>query len=296
MTTEADKLRHTLFLLSPSWHGATLLSMLLGNHSRVYSCGDTIPARIPFRCRCGKSSDACAFWTEVRQRVGVSAADSVIPARPSITGYRSLDHGLVLLGSSLARYLHLPAPGCGQVIRANSIFLDCCGESKPFDIFVDGCKSISRYAAIKSGRRERIRGILHLIRDPRAFAAAAKKRGMSADDACRYWGQQHHRIDRVAALLGEDVMTLRYEDFCAAPEVTLQRIQVWLKLEPESLLKPFGRDRHWTGSGSVRKFDGTVELSDRWRTELTRQEIALLRRKLQKTARRWGYRLDQDGI
>ena len=77
-------------LLCPSYHGATMLSALLSNHSQICSAGDGNPGwrdpnRIP--CKCGRSIAVCDFWqglAGLRETGGKPANELWFPTTPKI--------------------------------------------------------------------------------------------------------------------------------------------------------------------------------------------------------------------
>jgi len=286
----------SVYLLCPSWHGATLLSLLLGNHSRLFSLGDTIPANRLFRCRCGKISTDCPFWTEVVRVVAESGDDTIIPARPRLLDNDAFNHAAIGTVTFLAWWLHMKPWGCATLAAANERFLQVCRQQKDFDFFIDGYKSIVRYLALKAERRQPIAGIIHLIRDPRPFAAAGKRRGITVETACRHWVQQHRRIDSVVRLFGEKALTLRYEDLCTDPEKHLASILDWLGVSRELLIHSIDPERHWIGSASMRNFDGRLKLSERWRDELSQRELDTIIRLAASEAFRRGYVISRPEI
>ena len=52
-------------VLCPSFHGATLLSLVIGNHSRMLSLGDTVATEPGHHCGCGALVAECPFWRRV---------------------------------------------------------------------------------------------------------------------------------------------------------------------------------------------------------------------------------------
>ncbi len=283
-------LPRTVFVLCPSWHGATLLSLVLGNHSRAFSLGDTIPRDDKFRCRCGAQAIECPFWTAVVRAVGEGGGDSLIPARPRLFSSNAINQAAVAAISLAALKGGVPAP-FRRFAAANARFLGVCRGEKDFDLFVDGYKSLIRYLALKADGRQEIAGLIHVLRDPRAFAAAAKLKGVSVGEACRGWVAFHRRVDTIVRLTGERALTLRYEDFCAEPEKQLATILDWLNLPREPLLRPIPKPSHWVGSRSMDHFDGTIRLTERWRDELSKEELASVIRIAGPEARRRGYSL-----
>jgi hypothetical protein len=151
-------------------------------------------------------------------------------------------------------------------------FLSACKKESSFDIFVDGHKSISRYVALKAGGFP-LRGVIHLVRDPRAFAASSKRATeVPVHASARQWINLHRTINRVTRWCRERVYTLRYEDLCASPREELTRLQNWLGASPEMLLRPVDPRLHWLGNGSMRSFTGEIRNSEKWKSELTGRE------------------------
>jgi hypothetical protein len=100
--------------------------------------------------------------------------------------------------------------------------LAVCRRFATFDIFIDGFKSVSRYCALKAARFP-VRGVIHMLRDPRSFAASSKRKQVPVQDAARQWSSMHATISRVTRLMGERVIEIRYEELCATPNEELAR-------------------------------------------------------------------------
>src|SRR5687767_3354981 len=91
-------------LLCPSYHGATLLSLVLGNHSRILAMGDTIPKDMRGRCGCGLRRRECPFWIRLYAESGPDRGGAIIPAIPRIVPWRALNQILaVSCGIAAAR-------------------------------------------------------------------------------------------------------------------------------------------------------------------------------------------------
>jgi hypothetical protein len=146
----------------PSYHGATLLSLLLGNHSRIFTLGDTIPQKsfLLYRCGCGETLADCPFWQRAQAAVGDVDALDLVPSRPRISSWAPLNNAIVI-GSGLAATRWGMAIQYEKFAQANERFLDVCSKFKDFDVFIDGYKSLTRYAAKSNRRRE---GACHELR------------------------------------------------------------------------------------------------------------------------------------
>jgi hypothetical protein len=269
-------------VLCPSFHGATLLSLVLGNHSRIFALGDTIPANPNHHCGCGALVSECEFWQEV----------GTVTPRPRLFASSGLNQAAVIASSVAAFRL-------GRTIRFEPFAqgfehqLAICQSFPAFagrDIFIDGFKSVSRYSALKAAGFP-VRGVLHLMRDPRSFAASSKRKAVPAAKAGAQWASLHRMINRVTRLMGERVLALRYEEFCVSPQEHLRRIEAWMAVEPEPLLHPFPPGRHWVGNRSMRDFDGTIAPRESWRETLSAAELAEIETACGGEARRLDYDL-----
>ena len=279
-------------ILCPSYHGATLLSLVLGNHSRVLSLGDTVAASPSQRCGCGKLVGECEFWRSVRARWGGVTNQEFIPARPKILPWPRLNQAASLCSAVIAFR-------AGAVIRFDPLArafeaqLDVCRELTDFDVLIDGYKSLSRYAALKAAGFP-IRGAIHLLRDPRSFVASSKVRSISVAHAAREWSRIHRAITRITDLMGERVFQVRYNELCAAPKEQLANIQSWMHLHTEPILRPLDADRHWVGNKSMRHFTGEIRPRDDWQTRLTKAEVSCVEALTASEALRFGYDLSRE--
>jgi hypothetical protein len=275
-------------VLCPSYHGATLLSLVLGNHSRVFSLGDTIPPRSfsSHRCGCGETFAACAFWRRVRTVVGDADPRELVPSRPRLSPLGPLNAAMVI-GLGLAATRLGVSGRRGQFVQANERFLQVCAEFAEFDIFIDGYKSLSRYMAFKTARFQ-IAGVIHLIRDPKSFVASAKRNRFPVESSARQWSQLHGAISSTTWWTGERVHRIRYEDLCAEPDRELKKLQSWMGLREEALLRPIDKSVHWIGNSSMINFDGQIRRS-KSETELTVEERRIVHRFTSKRAQAFGY-------
>ena len=259
-------------VLCPSFHGATLLSLVLGNHSRVLSLGDTVATEPNHHCGCGALVSKCPFWRRVNAGSDADAAPSSKMPRPELFASPQLNQVATILSGIAAFRL-------GKTVRFGSFAkrvdhqLAVCREFQEFDIFIDGFKSLSRYCALKAARFP-VRGVIYLLRDPRSFAASSKRKNVPVKQAASQWSNLHATISRVTRLMGERVFQIRYEELCASPEQNLLRLQAWMALEAETLLHPFPPGRHWVGNRTMRAFDGTIALRESWREALNEGEKA----------------------
>jgi hypothetical protein len=274
-------------VLCPPRHGSTLVSLLLGNHSDVCALGDTLPqARLPRRCGCGERFLDCGFWQKVRA-IAPGANDDFPAARPEVLPWASVNQAATLAAglSAIRMRTRLRFEPFSATYER---YLAVCAEHRDFHTFVDGYKSVSRYVALKSGGFP-VNGVVHVVRDPRAFAASEQRKGGDAVVAAKQWARLHRGIERTVRFTSERVYRLKYEDLCRDPHAELKRLQAWLGLSPEPLLRRVGPDVHWIGSGSMRKFNGEVYFKEKWIEELSPEQKSRIEGLTGPLAQRYGY-------
>ena len=290
------RLSRVVFVVCPSYHGATLLAVLLNNHSQVSALGDMLPlVRFPdVSCWCGELVDECAFWQGVAERFGVSRPSLLrtrLPVYPWL-GERRLEGGLVRLSGNthlnraagrLARTavdLALPAlwrahpQPPAEFTRSYRSFYEFVAQQHGTSVFVDGQKS-SRKAALLAHQFQPdldVR-IVHLLRDPRGFADSSRRHEGAALQESGWLWQDYHR--RMATLqTAAPYHLLRYEDLCAHPEQELRRLFEFIGVEPQDVVGPPKQlhKHHGLGNAAVLRFAGDITHDDRWRESLTPPE------------------------
>ena len=290
------------FVLSPSFHGSTVISLLLGANKRVFALGDTIyRTDVVTFCACGKSTKQCEFWSALSE-----TGTTVFPMYPEPLGTswpyekmndapvgRFVEKTRVWSNGNLVELLSSCrlAWGLGprwRAFRENyEKFVSFCQQHKQFDVFIDGAKDAIRYLALTAADLPTT-GAIHLVRNPLAFCASSKRVGIPVRRATRDWVRTHTRIERITNRSGKRAIKIRYEDFCKAPQDTLDKICEYIGVErhllPSSIDQP-----HWLGNGSVLHYSGVITETRRWVTELTPDERRVIERQVQPLASRYGY-------
>ena len=279
------------YILCPSYHGATLLSLLLGNHSKVAALGDTLPSTaFKQRCGCGRYIAECEFWRGLAAKIPYRGRENLFLTRPQ--------------GLDRSRWMRLAAwPLLCSGVRlgltyriepfATTVELLAGGacQAKNAEIFVDGFKDITRYLSARLSGLP-VEGAIHLVRDPRAFVASyikIKKRSISVQDAATSWVKLHGRLEMTKKVAGGQWVMLRYEDFVRNPDKAIQNIFAAMALQGEAVVRPIDPGAHWVGSSSLREFTGQIKLEEKWRHELTPEEIVLVEKITASGMRNYGY-------
>lgn len=278
-------------ILCPSYHGATLLSLILGNHSKVAALGDTVPTTaFNHMCGCGRYVSECDFWRGLAAKIPYRGREHLFFTRPQMLDRsRWMRFGawpLLCSGVRLGlKYRIEPFATSVELLAGGAC------QAKNAEIFVDGFKDITRYLSARLSGLP-VEGAIHLVRDPRAFAASCtriKKRNISVQDAANLWVKLHGRLEMTKKVTGGQWVMLRYEDFVRNPDKVIQNIFAAMGLQGEDVVRPIDPGAHWVGSSSLREFSGQISLEEKWHHELTPEEIVLVEKITASGMQTYGY-------
>jgi len=276
------------YVVGSSHSGSTLVALLADQHPQIASVGETaIKRRIrregragEQRCSCGERLDGCPFWQAVF--ADVSAAGIPLSAQNWLTDYRFehpwLDRLLTRETSWLAwrerrRWLTRRLPGLrertARIDHANVAFVAAVLRRRDARVFLDTTKLLTRLTYLLEIPELDLR-VVRLVRDVRAFAASTQRRGGSVAVATAVWMNDQAAIERVlAGWPGIRQTFLRYEDLCAAPQATLQRLWEFCGVDPiDPSATVHAREHHVLGNNMRMGDTITVRLDETWRSRL----------------------------
>lgn len=292
-----------VFTFCPSFHSATLLSILLHRHPEVACLGDTVPTRaFDQRCPCGEHVSTCAYWQAMRRDLNTdrfARCQSMLPLRPVVFNARWPNIAVNLVAGGAARVLGRSVwrmvPGEREFRESYEGFRAWVLERKGASVFVDGQKSLSKAFLLRTMMDRRVPfKAIHLVRDPRGFANSYFKYiGEDLRGASRMWRRQHRAIDGVCRwAMGADVLLVRYEDLATDTARQMHRIQAFLGVEPLDLarLPDDAGNFHLIGNKMLHQFDGHIRLDETWRDRFSADEQNEILRRTSPLSIRWGYR------
>ncbi|MGD8690131.1 MAG: sulfotransferase [Gammaproteobacteria bacterium] len=268
----------TVFLLSPSYHGATLLAKLLNAHPEITALGDTLPSNeFDQVCGCGETVSRCRFWRDIEKETGAkqfkATRRNLLAMYPGETGGRM---GRLLFSDFLSFWA---TPGVIRRFSGESMLTRFRAEFRGFlssvhrhtrdagTVFVDGAKYVSRVAALTAAN-EPIEGVIHLYRDPGDFVASSiRNTGRGGllgllEHALRY--RLYHARARQMGRAAKTRIDVSYEMLTTNGDEELDRIFRFLQVCPMTVTELQARmDRQWhfMGNASLLSFDGKLRAS-----------------------------------
>ena len=296
-----------LYIASENRSGSTLLDLLLGNHSQIFSVGEVNRLNTFFAngetCTCGEPVPDCTFWTQIVDDLrsqGINPSDFLtrlrnrprrIPVVPSLT------ESLSVIGSTkLLR-------GAGWLfggVKRNRIaaentwhILDLVQKHTDCPVIVDSSKRADQCKLLYLTNPSKFR-MIHLVRDGRGTAYSMMTRaGISFARATRAWLCNNLMLNAVQMNIPrEQRLFVRYEDLCRDPEATLKSICEFAGIPYENSLTQLSpKQRHNIG-GSPHRFNQQrtdITLDERWRTNLTQKQMSFFGRFAGFLNRRFGY-------
>jgi len=293
------------FVLCPPFHGATLLSLLLNNHSKVLSLGDTNPTReYDQTCACGQKVSKCEFWEHIREETDWSEDDPIpnmMQSYPMIVPHEGLNKAINTafaltaqeLGAFVWKLIKVPADNFKHDYQD---FQEACQSWVEHDVFVDGEKSLLKFISAASMEFP-VKGVIHLTRDPRAYVASCRKNKqeeMEVDQLALDWMIQHRRIGKYTQIFSDiPVLRLKYEDLTAKPQESMDKVFGFMGLETEKVVsEPKNPDKHhMLGPKMLREFDGTIKQDKSWEDSLSAGDLGLIRQRVRLFSLQLGYEM-----
>jgi hypothetical protein len=293
MSCEKPKL---LYIASNGRSGSTLLEMLLNVSPHLWTLGEfhVLPweLRRNHPCGCGASVINCELWGPIIKE------HETILVHGSITRFRrahNADRALRLaeLPSLLTGRFHSSGAKSQEMHRYaedNRIILDAVRRratqlGKPSVTWlVDSSKSPYRLRWLAASHQFELK-VVHLVKDPRAFAYSMSKSSTGATKAYRVvlaaarWQVENRLFDALqrGCLRAEQFFRLRYEQLATHTEKTLHELADWLEVPTWSGASELFRGTNHGIAGNPARFDSRgIELDEKWRRELplTLQRLA----------------------
>ncbi len=284
-----------LFILSPSFSGSTLLTILLAGHGQICTFGE-LPGRRINRtenrgdhCSCGKPLDRCPEITQAAEKFRETTGRSLNPLQ-TVTSLRSsnplinrvVDYPIRLETSRKLCSKFAPLiPGYSSHIRRamedSRILADCYMRMKSASVFLDGSKKAIRAWHFLNRYRENT-FVVFLTRDGRATSASIMRNlnVKSMEEAGKIWKRALLSRKKVYEMVPENHRTwVKYEDICSSPGSALSETFSKLGIEPVEISLSIDPSKmHITGNRMSRKGPQRINFREGWKTRLSEKELA----------------------
>ncbi len=282
-------MRELLYILSPSYSGSTLLTLLLAQHPDVTTIGELKGTAMgpleDYTCSCGEKIQACDFWQQMVAKVPEfrleqfgthfrsenAFHDRVLRAQVRGPLFESLRR-LALLWPSLAKRYR-------KVQERNRQFIEVACEAQAGRWFLDGSKDPHRLAYLKDSNNYRIK-VIEMYRDGRAQSHSQRKKnyhGGSFARACEEWKSTIAQMQRVLRRFNKnDILRVKYEDLCSDPNQVMANIQNFLGVpiveQNWSSVNLRQVPHHIIGNNMRTKDDISIRLDNAWLDDLTQED------------------------
>jgi len=286
---------NALYIASAGHSGSTLLSIVLGSHSKAVGLSElsNVPSNVVTNepCTCGHMIRECPYWLtvsgELKRQTGLDLMEEDIELgmidSPHARHKRSPTYRKAWKARRILVYLRerygvaLPSfmtQRFDQGIQNRLAIYNAVRRVSGASVVVDASKGYLRgVGVVKADPSARL---ILLTRDGRAVYYSNLKRKFGHEYSINAWLKYYeHALPLVeAAVDPAKVLKVKYEDLAATPEKEVRRICDFAGLEYEpAMLTPITKGHHIT-NGNVMRFtamkpDFAIRPDTAWKTGLT---------------------------
>lgn len=295
-----------VYILSPSYSGSTLLTLLMAMHSDITTIGElkgtAMGSLDEYTCSCGEPIKACDFWQTLSQKIlgfrlenfgthftsNNPLYDRVLRAQVRAPWFES------------ARSLALKWPPLANRYRAihqrNKLFMHEACILQGGSWFLDGSKDPHRLRYLKDSGHYRIK-VIEMVRDGRAQSHSQRKKNYHGGDfskACEEWRYTIEQMQHVLTRFDEsDVLSVTYESLCQAPSLVMNAIWDFLSLpaldQDWRSVNLRQTPHHIIGNNMRTKSDISIRVDNGWLDDLSKKDHEIFKRVAGDTHHQLGY-------
>jgi hypothetical protein len=285
-------------LLSTSYSGSTLVSMLVCSHPNVIGFGDTYNYQFvrlsDTSCTCGaRPSVSCPARIRIENQL-IAEGDRFrwLTSNPTpIPEFLASNRNAAEIFRKerwIQFYRQLPKALRVKLLsgyyRQNTRFFEALKILEGKTHYFDGCKSLVRVELLKTIFPDM--KIVHLIKNPKAYLHSFLRReNQDYRKIVDGWVRYHTDSKNLGSVLGpESYMLVTFEELTKMPEDCLKTIYRFMGL-PERQ-EPFDqwvdlKSVHVVGSRSKNVFKQVEEKVPKWKSELGIEQIKYINRKVE---------------
>lgn len=291
-----DRKVEVAFVMAAAHTGSTLLVYLLGAHPEVTTIGEAVGTRARsdpgYRCSCGLVARACPFWIRVQREMVARGFEFDIadfgtafrvPRRWATDRLLRMEYRSPIFEAARDALLALSPTWRATFVQAaeqNAALARVVTGLHGARIFVDSSKLPHHLKFLLRVSKLRVK-VIHLVRDGRGVCASfIRNYGRTMESAAKELRRETRSSEYLLASLPHDQWTrVRYEDLCGDPRGELQRLCVFLGMNP-SLLKLDFRSAglHVFGNAMRLRTGSEIRADNRWKHELSAEDLRLFDR------------------
>ena len=302
------------YILAASYSGSTLLAMLLGAQSDACTVGEMRAPDVgnpeEYYCSCGAKITACGFWMRVSADMAKKGVHGFDITDASLSIYDTRDRYISRLLAPLPRGPVLEtardaALGLSPAWRAhlqktqsrNAALVEVLRGITGAQVVVDSSKLSLHLKYLLRSPALKIK-VIHLLRDGRAVTTSMlghgltrRTRAKTVAAAASSWRGNNETAERLLARLpASQWLQIRYEDLCRDPEGLLDRLCEFLGMDRGRIILDFrSKQQHVLGNDMRLKSTSEIRLDERWRTQLSQEDLAVFETAAGELNRKYGY-------
>lgn len=289
-------------ICSAARSGSTLLDLLIGGHSRAASLGEFSflgkAISLNQKCSCGESIHMCIEWKKVfdyvKQDMGVDLLNNPYAlkqwdTRASVIIDYKQQTKLYFIANKIRTvwcdvYFELMYNKCLRIALPKSLREGISNSAYLYDVvsaewdkslIVDSSKNVHKALALYEKFPENVR-IIYLTRDGRGVYNS-RRSTFSRSQSIGGWYKYNKRASHLfgKCIPEEGILHLKYEDLVGDLEGSLMSICEFLDAGYEASMMDLGHgERHLVnGNNTMFKRDRGVKLDERWKSELSNEDI-----------------------
>ncbi len=296
------------YIVSPSYSGSTLLTFLLGAHPDIATVGELKATSMgdvdQYRCSCGELIRSCGFWRTLTERLGERSVDFDVAdfgthfrldnrgdLADRLLSARVRTGALEMVRGAALRVLPRASDEMQRILERNLALVTAITEINGAGVFLDGSKDPIRLKHLHASGLWHVK-VVHLIRDGRGCSNSYMKHYESSMAvAAEEWLKTHDECERMRKLVTpDDWHTMSYEKLCADPSATIGAAYRFIGVDPARAPGDLrATEHHILGNAMRLGSPKEIRQDEKWRRELTQQDLATFASVAGRRNRDYGY-------
>ena len=284
------------FIVSPSFSGSTLLSILLAHHPRLATLGEFLDNHVRrYRegegdfCSCGERLGSCPYMLELAEQVQAKGIDFTVDFPDTAfwggSGLRQRILRAYVRGPAFETARHLAITlvppyrkHVARIIARNAAAIGAVLERENASVYLDSAKNNNRVVYFHRYAPQMDVRVIWLVRDGRGVVTSIMRHtGCDLSTAIARWKTTQASVMRTVGILpARQVLKLHYEDLCTRPAEVLERTCRFLGLDPALMPGRYGdATLHLTGNNMRLNGLDEIRVDTRWQRTLSAADLRI---------------------